>query len=297
MLLRCKLSISRVCGAPFWAAAICAAMCVALGAVARPAAAAGKAPVRSIVALATLAASTDSLSDFIAGMQSDDPQSISFRNAFGGTDVPLPSPHVVSAYEQHYGRGTIRQLMVAPDDPFFPRWESDARERLATEKRGGGETVRNAHPLAIANPDKAVVICEAGCASGEDEIVYSAPAAFGERLLEVAASGEKTLGITLASVDTWATENGGFECLAGCYGPDLPEPARHLAFADRLAKAVAAALADHPALADGRRTPQAGYNGAIIERHAAKVANSAWHSEIESHILHLPPTITRISRH
>jgi len=79
-------------------------------------------------------------------------------------------------------------------------------------------SARAPHPLAVANPESHVVICEAGCRPGSDQIVYkiskasSAADAIAKRRLEVTAA---TVGIASASDAA--------VCVAGCY---RDEPAR-----------------------------------------------------------------------
>lgn len=198
-----------------------------------PAAAHEAAPLQPIMSLAAAAARTDSLGAFLSAIKSQD--------AMGADenlqDAILLPPHVTTAYERPHGYGTFRQIMVAPGDPFFPRWQSAANERLAAEN-GGPARIR--HPLSAADPGQAVVICEAGCKSSVDEIVYAAPrtpAAHepGE------TSPETTSSVVLAAVASRPTHNGAFECLAGCYGEAEP-PARS-SFAGRLAQAFAASYA------------------------------------------------------
>ena len=159
MSSRCELPAAVIFKTPFWAAAVVTGFML----LAKPSAAAEMAAVRPIVALATIAARTDSLGEFIAAMQSDDLASERFHAAFGRNPEPPPMPHVVTVREYSSGSSTIRELMVAPNDPYFGRWESEARARLTAEDGESGAGHDKAHPLAIANPDKAVVICEAGC--------------------------------------------------------------------------------------------------------------------------------------
>jgi len=77
---------------------------------------------------------------------------------------------------------------------------------------------RPPHPIAAANPDSFVVICEAGCRPDSDRIVYkvsktsASAAAIAKRRLEVTSA--ETL---VASADNAAV------CIAGCYDD---EPAR-----------------------------------------------------------------------
>lgn len=77
---------------------------------------------------------------------------------------------------------------------------------------------RSPHPLADANPESFIVICEAGCRPGSDQIVYkisktSAPAAaIAKRRLEVTAAAAEIASAGDAAV-----------CVAGCY---REEPAR-----------------------------------------------------------------------
>lgn len=102
---------------------------------------------------------------------------------------------------------------------------------------------RSPHPLAAANPESFVVVCEAGCRPGSDQIVYkisktSAPAAaIAKRRLEVTAAADEIARAGDAAV-----------CVAGCYR-DEPVRRHHARLNGALSQtASAVALAAPPAL-------------------------------------------------
>ncbi|MEQ1653525.1 MAG: hypothetical protein ABL897_13630 [Hyphomicrobium sp.] len=111
-----------------------------------------------------------------------------------------------------------RIIIVAAADPYYERWQRDANERLKAE--GVAQIVKQ-HPLAAAHPDKSVIVCEAGCSSRKDEVVYMAayvPAVAPPRTFEPAASGNGSDGSAAQS----EADDDSLPCIAGCY--DRPEP-------------------------------------------------------------------------
>jgi hypothetical protein len=112
----------------------------------------------------------------------------------------------------------FRQIVIAQVDPHFERWQKDANERLKEEK--ALRTVKP-HPLAEAHPDKAVVVCEAGCRTPKDEVVYIAaivPAVEPPRTYESTSSQPATV------------DEGNLPCIAGCYEKperNKPSPRRN----------------------------------------------------------------------
>ena len=122
------------------------------------------------------------------------------------------------------GKGQLRSenIMVAEADPYFERWQKDADERLKQERTG--PTIEP-HPLASANPGKSVVVCEAGCRTSKQEIVYIALAYPAEATaakftpsssqvpLDAANGASSVSGTTVEPL-----EQGTVPCIAGCYG-------------------------------------------------------------------------------
>jgi len=104
----------------------------------------------------------------------------------------------------------------APHDDYYGR---RAKSLIAQEH----EARLKPHPLALANPGKSVVVCEAGCVlSNKPEIVFMKPIKAG-----VTSSG----AMMVPTSDTSAgAKAGSIDCAAGCYdGPRAyaaraPEP-------------------------------------------------------------------------
>jgi hypothetical protein len=126
----------------------------------------------------------------------------SFKSDFGSPDASAKPAAQAS-------------IVVAEADPYFELWQKNATERVKEESK----TVdTHANPLQIAHPDKAVVVCEAGCLTTKDEIVYIAaivPGVLPAGSLEPTSSD----GHPAAAVD-----EGALPCIAGCY--DRPERSR-----------------------------------------------------------------------
>ncbi|MFA5951415.1 MAG: hypothetical protein WC807_14140 [Hyphomicrobium sp.] len=109
----------------------------------------------------------------------------------------------------------------APQDDYYGR---RAKSLIAQEN----EARLKPHPLALANPGKLVVVCEAGCGlSDKPEIVYMTPVK-----ASVLSSGAMMVPTSETPVDAKASS---IECAAGCYdGPKsyaarVPEPATSVA--------------------------------------------------------------------
>jgi hypothetical protein len=173
-----------------------------------------------------------------------------------------------------------RSILMVDADPNFERWQKDADERLKEENSAKTPPM---HPLAAANPGKSVVVCEAGCATTKDEVVYIAdvvPAVLPEGKFEPSSStGAAPL------------DEGSVPCIAGCY--ERPEksktaPRRNAENRDTAPKVYVAAVTSAPATIGVVITPrrpvhikiqkpaaihshriQVGLNGAIIERRSA----------------------------
>jgi hypothetical protein len=96
----------------------------------------------------------------------------------------------------------------AKSDPNFDRWQKDANDRLKEEDAVKESTP---HPLAAANPGKSVVVCEAGCRTSKDEIVYIAA-------VVQADVPDKKFEPNAANPD-----EGSVPCIAGCYDRDEPQ--------------------------------------------------------------------------
>jgi hypothetical protein len=162
---------------------------------------------------------------------------------------------------------------AAKPDPNFDRWQKDANERLKEEN-----AIKEPppHPLATANPGKSVVVCEAGCRTPKDEIVYIAE-------VVAAVVPEKKFEPNSANPD-----DGSAPCIAGCYDRDEPKPsARHSRAKTATIVHAAAAVTDEkvyhrvvPASAPAKlagsvilsrfgkyHRTQLAQNGAIVEGH------------------------------
>jgi hypothetical protein len=231
----------------------------------------------AVVALADVASELDRFGQLfaVADAQADAHLTV-FERAFGVPKKKVTAPVTTSALPAP----AVKQIMVADADPYFERWQKDANQRLQEEN-----TVRTVkqHPLAAANPEKSVVVCEAGCRSGVDEIVY---------INALVSARPETGQLQLSSSDTPAA-SAGFQpidshsapCIAGCYdAPELSPAAPHRKAADIPAAAAPvkmAAAAPIPAKTRQERS-QRGFNGAIIEtlHRTAKPVQHAAHRSI-----------------
>lgn len=157
----------------------------------------------------------DTLAGFFAAIDASSGDSGSFfRSVFGGTQaITVPKKSVAGDQPE----SSVRIVMAGEVDPRFEQWQKHADERLKQEK---ANTVLKQHPLALANPDKSVVVCEAGCRTTKDEIVYIA--AVVPAVLPVASTGgEFEPNSSNAAPDPAAAglEEGELPCIAGCYDP------------------------------------------------------------------------------
>jgi hypothetical protein len=173
-----------------------------------------------------------------------------------------------------------KSRVVGGADPYFERWQKDADERLKEENAAKNP---EKHPLAAAHSDMAVVVCEAGCGTPKDEIVYIAavvPAVVPDKEFEPSSSES---GAAKPATSEEAP------CIAGCYSRSqrsLPVPRRHAAAAvvpkaantniiyaarraarhvERRAFTKAVALASSHRPVKARARSQAAHNGAIVE--------------------------------
>ena len=136
----------------------------------------------------------------------------------------------------------LQSILVVEADPYYERWQKDANERLKQEK---ATLTSKTHPLAASNPDKSVVVCEAGCRTKEDEIVYIATAysAVTEQAKFTPSSSSSTTGETIEPLDKDSVP-----CIAGCYGPP---PVSHR----MVEKPKAASIEQAPVVASEPRRP------------------------------------------
>lgn len=263
-----------------------------------------RSPLRPIVALENSTASLDSFLAFLDASQSTDANArdafkhhfFQSKSADGAPQAPSDMPPAPPAAavptaepaaapastgsseqepETESSSGSDNNRSASPD-PNFERWQKDAKERLQEENQ-----LRDPpqHPLAVANPGKSVVVCEAGCRTTADEIVYIAaavPAEAADKKFEPNSS---------------AGDDGAAPCIAGCY--DRPEPKRavHRSRADAGSSnhgvqeasvtpaKIPAPMAGKHSEATSRVMPaaavslahkvhfaQIGHNGAIVER-------------------------------
>lgn len=157
----------------------------------------------------------------------------------GSVDVPQSaSRRQADDKMKEVARSQIEVILAGtqeiPEGKAGPRPEPQFRARGVSRRDRSGRSdeimiggtgllvddaaARSPHPLAIANPESFVVICEAGCRPGSDQIVYkisktsSAADAIAKRRLEVTAAAAGIASAGDAAV-----------CVAGCY---RDEPAR-----------------------------------------------------------------------
>ncbi|MEZ5900205.1 MAG: hypothetical protein R3D51_12025 [Hyphomicrobiaceae bacterium] len=79
----------------------------------------------------------------------------------------------------------------------------------------GSPSLQSQHALAETNPDSFVVICEAGCRSGHDEIVYT----ISKASAQAAEIAKHRMEVTAASTEV-ANSDDAVVCIAGCYDDD-----------------------------------------------------------------------------
>ncbi|NOT70294.1 MAG: hypothetical protein HOP09_03125 [Hyphomicrobium sp.] len=233
---------------------------------------------RPVVEVAQPDGPRDSLMHFLAALEGDAGTS-AFNRAFGIakaalTDQPAPAADIAPPGP--------RMIMVAAADPYFDRWQKDANERLKEEASGKKFVL---HPLQAATPDVSVIVCEAGCRTLKDEVVYTAayvPAVPPARTFEPASSPPNAGPAAEPALD-----EGSLPCIAGCYErPERPasSPRRQAGLHDGERTVVSASgvvekRVPPPQLITGAIAPltvaatpgravraqQIGYNGAIVE--------------------------------
>ena len=171
-----------------------------------------KTSIRPIVALEMAAGDAQSFMAFLSAADARISEGRDyFQHAFTASAPPAAKPESGAA-----AKPVETSIIVADADPYFERWQKDADERLK-EENSRNTPLQN--PLQMANPDKAVVVCEAGCRTTKDEIVYIAavvPAVLPAGSLEPSSSA----GATAAPLD-----EGSLPCIAGCY--ERSEPRSH----------------------------------------------------------------------
>lgn len=211
----------------------------------------------------------------------------------GGGRPPSPMPSSSAPYSPPSSGGRETVIMGPDADPNFARWHKDAQEKLKAEGKVG--TVKP-HPLALAHPGKMVVVCEAGCRTPKDEIVYIASLV--PAVLPADQTGGSLEATSSGGASAAASEVGEVTCIAGCYvRPERakPEPRRRAdvdqkpmetpvqRYAGIVQTAMRSALAAAPApdvgaparsarVADERATQrqrfarvERGFNGAIVQ--------------------------------
>ena len=165
--------------------------------------------VRPVVALDNAAGDAQSFMEFLsaADLRLSEGREY-FQRAFTATAPPVVQPSSEAAPKR-----AETSIIVADADPYFERWQNDANERLKEEN---SRNTPQLNSLQTANPDQAVVVCEAGCQTTKDEIVYIAtvvPAVLPAAKFEPSVSGEGTAA---------PLDDGSVPCIAGCY--ERPEP-------------------------------------------------------------------------
>jgi hypothetical protein len=268
--------------------------------------------IRPIVALKEPAVGLDS---FILLLESSGQAGSEERNAFkhhffeqktadagvppppaAGPGAPSASPAVPAQESQDSApeASTDTSNSAAKPDPNFDRWQKDANERLKEEN-----SIKEPlpHPLAAANPGKSVVVCEAGCGTLKDEIVYIAD-------IVRAETPEKKFEPNSAIPD-----DGSAPCIAGCYEreePKRPAPRTHAQITRPVRVVVAAPAKDvshdvtdaimpekiapektankgGPQASAKSRHIQTARNGAIVEgRRLSRAANLLRNAHIKS---------------
>jgi hypothetical protein len=128
-----------------------------------------------------------------------------------GAAAPPAEPAAEAApanAESPADQSTDQSNTAAKPDPNFDRWQKDANERLK-EENAIKEPVQ--HPLAAANPGNNVVVCEAGCRTPKDEIVY------------IAAIVRNDVPDKKFEPSSANRDDGSVPCIAGCYDRDEPK--------------------------------------------------------------------------
>ena len=180
---------------------------------------------------------------------------------------PEPSSITTSAIPDR--RKPDRIIMIADADTNYARWQKNADEKLRQES--DIRTVKE-HPLATANPDSYVTVCEAGCRGAPDQIVYSvikteAASAAGRGYVPTGATGAdeaqssdettRAVPVAIGSVE----DQSSIMCVAGCYESPKVHRARPVAGTGTTEPSRKPVTAGNLQL----RAPQLTHNGAIVE--------------------------------
>ncbi|MCB1485678.1 MAG: hypothetical protein KDJ17_12380, partial [Hyphomicrobiaceae bacterium] len=112
--------------------------------------------------------------------------------------------------QQYRGRGNSSGIHSRRDDGW-----SDGIFVGGTGLLAGSPPAQQQHALVEANPDSFVVICEAGCRSGHDEIVYK----ISKASAQAAEIAKHRMEVTAASTEV-ANSDDAVVCIAGCYDDD-----------------------------------------------------------------------------
>ncbi len=308
MVMGRRISLERKgqLGTPLLMAVLAASVAASPDAVRAENAGAPSASARSIVAIAAAA------NDVLAFMHEIDAATGAkavrglVRSTVGGpssTGAPTGSssprstvPDVPAAQQ--------RQLTPADGDPNFVRWQKDADERLKAEK---SLAIAKPHPLMLAHPDKSVVVCEAGCRTPKDEIVYIAayvPAVAPARTFEPASSG--AVSAPAQAPATEPASDAELPCIAGCYEKpqrNMPPPRRSAAVPDAAPPVLTAASPDVrmiaaaviKAIRPAKTKPaaervvtyrQIGFNGAIVQVRSTGPSKKIERAALKSKIRH-----------
>jgi hypothetical protein len=241
----------------------------------------GEMASKPIVALSKPAGDGDFFMHFLSANTADSgPNQTYMRRALGvatAASEPLKEkPAAKPAVEQ-------RSIIVAEADPYFDRWQKDADERL---KQEGAARKPKQHPFAAEHPDKSVIVCEAGCATTKDEIVYMAAyvqALPPTRQLEPSSSDQGAVNTSQSGDAQSGLDEGSLPCVAGCYDKSEPakpatrnhadiEPATPLAVTLAAASPTTEVVAKTSAvskLLPVRKRLQLANNGAIVEGRTA----------------------------
>lgn len=220
MLPRSELQTAKLLRAPFWLVAISAATFLNF----EPAAAEEKASLPPILSIAATAARTHSFSEFLEAVREAEQEKNEMAVAAPPSLVKALTDNVVTVREVRFGKTTIRQMMVAPNDPHFAEWQRQADARLKAESGDGSNAVEPSDATHVFGSETTAVICAAGCPDESGRPVYSAAERQQPNLATTQLSAaQDNNGAALASTAV-VTLNGAFECLAGCYNQVPPAP-------------------------------------------------------------------------
>jgi hypothetical protein len=216
--------------------------------------------------IVAVAPAADDSERFMAFMDAADESAPATRDLFEHVFLGSSKSEIAPPGASNKAAGQV-SIVVAEADPYFERWQKDANERLKEENEKNDPQI---NPLQSANPDKAVVVCEAGCMTTKDEVVYIAaivPGILPAGALEPASSDGQP---------TAPQDEGSLPCIAGCYDrPERKAPTARRAAAvespaarPRLSQAAQPALTtpDRPALHFVVRPKAGGVAGSLHRR-------------------------------